>query len=210
MVVRNGIPTAAVDRSVGAELRATLGIPQDAFVVGTIARLAAVKRQDLMLRAFATLSDGVPAARLLLVGDGPERSNLAALANELRVADRVVFAGYQSAPERFLAVFDAFALSSDSEGLPLSLLEGWSAGLPVVVSAVGGLAVTVAHERDGLLFSKGDAGAMATALRRLAVDPSLCLRLGENGRAKVRAEYSLERMASEYDGIYRSVIEGRG
>ncbi|HVJ81559.1 MAG TPA: glycosyltransferase family 4 protein, partial [Planctomycetia bacterium] len=100
-------------------------------------------------------------------------------------------------------------LSSDSEGLPLSLLEAWSAGLPVVVSAVGGLIGAVAPDRDGLLFPRGDVGGMAAALGRLATDPDLRKRLGDAGRAKVRADYSLERMAQDYEGIYRAVIGER-
>lgn len=191
------------------EVRASFGLPPSARVIGTVGRLNEVKRQDHLIRAAAALGTGFEDAHLLLVGDGPERAALERLAEGLGMSARVHFAGYQSAPERFLPAMDLFALTSRLEGLPLALLEAWAAGLPVVSSAVGGVPKVVRDGETGLLFPNGDEPALAAALRVLLSDPSKAARLGAAGLAVVRKEFSLERMAAEYEAIYREAIEHR-
>ena len=97
-------------------------------MIGTVGRLNEVKSQDLLIRSFAQISNHDPKPHLLLVGDGPERHRLQQLAENLGIADRVHFAGYQSRPEQFLHVMDIFALTSRLEGMPLAILEAWAAG----------------------------------------------------------------------------------
>lgn len=206
-VTLNGINTepfeAPLDR---AEMRGSLGIPADAPVIGTVGRLNEVKRQDLLLRAFATVRASVPDARLLLVGDGPMRGELEALAAQLGVAACVHFAGYQSRPEQYLRVMDVFALTSRLEGLPLAILEAWAAGLPVVASAVGGVPDLLTDGRDGLLFPSGDEAALTGSLFRLLGDPEAAQALGAAGREVVLARYDLRRMAADYDRHYRELL----
>ncbi|QJW98067.1 glycosyltransferase [Frigoriglobus tundricola] len=210
--VLNGIDLDRYDRhGERAGVRAGLGIPPDARVIGTVGRLNEVKRQDHLIRALGTLGARAADVRLLLVGDGPERGALERLVEGLGLSARVHFAGYQSAPERFLPAMDVFALSSRLEGLPLALLEAWAAGLPVVSSAVGGVPKVVRHGETGLLFPNGDEPALARALLELLDDPAKAARLAAAGRAVVRRDFSLERMASEYEGLYRAAIAaGRG
>jgi glycosyltransferase involved in cell wall biosynthesis len=202
-VVLNGIDTERYgDRSERPAVRRGLGIADDAVVIGTVGRLAEVKRQDLLVRAVAELRGKLPQATLLVVGDGPERERLEALAAELGVASAVKFAGYQSQPERFLAAMDVFALTSRHEALPLSLLEAWATGLPVVSSAVGGIPKVVEHERTGLLFESGDVAGLTASLARLLSDRELAAQLAAAGEREVRENYSLERMADEYERHY--------
>lgn len=204
-VVLNGIDTARYDRPERrAAARAELGVPADAPLVGTVGRLSEVKRQDLLLRAARQL----PGVHVVLVGDGPERENLVRLAGELGLAGRAHFAGYRADPELVLPAFDVFALTSRLEGLPLSLLEAWAAGLPVVSTAVGGVPKVVRDGANGLLVASGDGAALAAALARLLADPAAAARLGAAGRDAVRADYSLKRMADEYEGHYRALIAG--
>jgi len=205
--VLNGIDLDRYDRSgARASVRAELQIPPDARVIGTVGRLNEVKRQDHLIRALGALGAAAADARLLLVGDGPERGGLERLAEELGLSARVHFAGYQPAPERFLAAMDVFALTSRLEGLPLALLEAWAAGLPVVSSAVGGVPKVVRDGETGLLFPNGDEPALARALRELLADPAKSARLAAAGRAVARRDFSLERMASEYEALYRAAI----
>ena len=176
-VVRNGIDTSAFAPTPDARdeaLRAyrSLGIPEGARVVGTVGRLAEVKRHDLLIRAFAAASAGRPDAALIVVGDGPERPALEGLAESLGIGDRVHLAGYRERPELFLRGMDSFALASRIEGLPLAILEAWAAGVPVVASRVGGVPALIDHGRTGLLFDPGDEAALARHLGDLLDDPA--------------------------------------
>lgn len=208
-VVPNGIDTEILGGPDPAEIRASLGIPADAPVVGTVGRLSEVKRQDLLIRAVGRLAESFPEVRLLLVGDGSERARLEALVRELGLGGRVHFAGYQSRPEPFLRAMDVFALTSRSEGFPVSLLEAWIVGVPAVCAAVGGIPAVLTHEGDGLLFPPGDEGELTAALGRLLADRGLRQRLAESGRRVVHERYSLDRMADEYESRYRQVIAAR-
>ncbi len=209
-VVDNGVDTALfADRSQRTPVRASLGFSPGDVVIGTVGRLNEVKRQDLLLRGFARIAAAWPQARLLLVGDGPERPHLQALAQTLDLAGRISFAGYQTQTEHFLAAMDVFALSSRHEGLPLALLEAWSAGLPVVSSSVGGIPQVVRHGHNGLLFDNGDEAGLAALLAHLLDDPAAAANLAAAGRDTVMASYSLERTADRYDAHYRTALTQR-
>jgi glycosyltransferase involved in cell wall biosynthesis len=209
-VIANGIETEwGDDLPLPESIRASLGIPASARVIGTVGRLAEVKRQDLLIRAIAVLKNTFPDVRLLLVGDGDQRTRLETLAGELDVTDRIHFAGYQSRPEEYLRAMDIFALTSRSEGFPVSLLEAWVAGLPIVCSAVGGIPDVVTHERNGLLFPSGDETALVAHFTRLLNDPAFGRSLGDDGNRTVRNLYSLNRVADVYEQHYRTLIAER-
>jgi glycosyltransferase involved in cell wall biosynthesis len=205
-VVPNGI---AVDPPVGlpdrAEVRDSLGIPPSAKVVGTVGRLTEVKRQDRLLRAVATLPD----VWLLIVGDGEERTNLERLAEELGIAGHTRFVGYQPRPEAFLRAMDVFALTSRSEGFPVSLLEAWAAGVPVVSTAVGGIPTVVTAGRNGLLVANNDGSELAHALSQVLNNPELANRLVVSSVQQLQEKYSLEQVAAGYEARYRTT-SGRG
>jgi sugar transferase (PEP-CTERM/EpsH1 system associated) len=206
-VICNGIDVPRFqDRSQRDEVRRGLGVPEGAPLVGTTGRLTEIKRQDVLLRAFAEVRRDMPDAHLLLVGDGPLRGELEALAAQLGIAGVTHFAGYQAEPERCLQAMDAFALSSRSEGMPQAVLEASVAGLPVVASRVGGLPELIDDGVTGLLFPCGDATALAAALRRVLRDPALARGLGEAARAKAEAKYSVRRMASEYHESFLEML----
>ncbi len=209
-VVHNGIDTELFAASAPNHgLRRALGIPDHAFVFGTVGRLNEVKRQDLLIRAFARVLAVHPGAWLMLVGDGQERAALERVAQSANVAHRTIFTGYQARTELYLAAMDAFVLSSRHEGLPLSLLEAWAAGLPVVSSAVGGVVRTVSDGRNGLLFPSGDEHALAASMRRLIDAPELAASLAEAGRERVLAHYSLQGMAQRYHRHYADALAQR-
>jgi glycosyltransferase involved in cell wall biosynthesis len=207
-VLPNGIDVRRFERPADAAIRAGLGIASDAPVIGTVARLSEVKRQDLLLHAFAKVRQALPAAHLLIVGDGPLRHDLEQLADNLGIAPFVHFAGYQPEPEKFLAVMDVFTLTSRSEGMPLSVLEAWAAALPVVASAVGGIPQMIGGSEAGLLFLPGDANALTSILIDLLVDEPARRKMGQRGRAIVRDLYGAERMADEYHRNYRLLLSG--
>ncbi len=204
----NGIDTAAF-AAVGshrAAVRDSLGIAPDAPVVGTVGRLAEVKQQDVLIRAFAELLPSLPSARLVLVGDGPMRAGLEHLARSLGVGGEVLFTGYQPSPERYLAAMDVFALPSRAEAMPLVIPEAWAAGLPVVASRVGGIPSMVADGETGYLVESGDVGGLAGRLRSLLADARKAREMGRAGQRKARAEYDIAAMAGTYDRIYRELL----
>jgi glycosyltransferase involved in cell wall biosynthesis len=198
-VIGNGIDTARF-RAGGAreEARLALGIPEGAPLVGTVGRLTEVKRQDVLLRAFARLRARVPDARLLVVGDGPLRAPLRRLAEGLNLGGSAHFVGYQPQTERYYQAMDIFALTSQSEGIPQAVLEASVAGLPVIASRVGGVPEVIEDGRTGLLFPPGDEGALAEGLCALAGDRGRARRLGEAARERVEARFDVRRMADIY------------
>ncbi|HEX7447177.1 MAG TPA: glycosyltransferase [Pirellulales bacterium] len=193
------------------------------LTIGTIGRLNEIKRQDVLLRAFARLvrrrchphpnplpeGEGIRDLRLLLVGDGPMRGELERLAEELGIRAQTQFAGYQAVPEEYLRRMDIFALTSRSEGMPLSILEAWATGVPVVASRVGGVPELIDDGLTGRLFASGDDAELAHVLEAFCADRQLRDRLSAAGLARVQRDFSLTRMAAEYEAIYRSLLSAR-
>jgi glycosyltransferase involved in cell wall biosynthesis len=179
------------------------------FNLAAVGRLEPVKALHLAIDALRV--QGMPAnVHLHIVGTGSCESELRRRAEATGVAARVHFLGFRRDACGFIAHCDALVMPSLHEGLPYALLEAMALGTPVIASRVGGLAEVVQDEVTGLLFAPGDASALAFAIRRLIVDPSLRARLGDEARRVQRAKYSLESMAGRYLDLYREVLAGSG
>jgi glycosyltransferase involved in cell wall biosynthesis len=208
--IPNGIDAGRfASRASRDPVRGSLGIPGTARVIGSVGRLNEVKRQDLLIAAFARIAARRPDVHLLLVGDGPMRGELQALADRWDLGNRIHFAGHQDHPELFLPAMDVFALTSRTEGMPLAVLEAWAAGLPVVASRVGRLPKVVEDGRTGLLFPSGDEARLERRLERLLGDDVLSARLGAAGREEVQARHSLRRMSRTYASHYAELAASR-
>ena len=206
VVVRLGLD---LERRVAApegtrdRVRAELGVSGDQVLVGWLGRMTEIKCVDDLLRAFARVdADAV----LALVGDGPLRTGLEALAAELGIADRCRFIGYTDDVAPFYAACDVIALSSANEGTPVTIIEALAAGVPVVSTDVGGVRDVVADGRSGLLVPAGDVTALGAAIERLARDPELRRTLGSSGR-EVVDRYSIPRLVDDLDLLYRELLE---
>lgn len=208
-VVPNGIDLSrfAPAPAARARIRAELGIPAEAWVVGAVGRLTQVKNHALLLRAAARVLSGED--RLLLVGDGPEAGPLRALADELGLGERVVFAGERHDVPALLAAFDVFVMSSSTEGLPLSILEAMAAALPVVATAVGGVPGVVDDGETGFLVPSGCVDSLATHLASLRDDRARAGSMGRRGRALALARYSAETMLARYMSLYDVLLARR-
>ena len=171
----------------------------------SVGRLDPVKNQVMMLRAFACVAQAHPQARLVLVGDGPERAPLQALAAALGLGERVRFDGFRDDVAAVLAEADVFLLSSHYEGISIALLEAMRAGLPAVATQVGGVGETVVAGHTGVLVADDDTGAFAEAMLRLAGDAALRRRMGAAAREHQQREFSLERMLQRYESLYAGV-----
>jgi glycosyltransferase involved in cell wall biosynthesis len=192
-----------------AAARAALGIPERTVAVVAVCRMVSVKRIDRLLRATAAALASAPGLHLYLVGDGAERAALERHAIDLGIADRVTFAGWSSETPRWYAASDIVALTSDSEGTPLSLIEAAAAGRAAVATDVGGVADVVVDGSTGLLVPRQDETALADALARLANDPALRARLGATAPERA-GRYAAERLVDDLDSLYRHLLAERG
>ncbi len=179
-------------------------------VVGTLAGLRPVKNLPRLVRAFAAATRVARTpARLVIVGEGPDEAAIRAEAAAQGVAERLVMPGYLANPARYAGLFDIFALSSDSEQFPISLVETMAAGLPAAATAVGDVAEIVAKENLPFLASGGDEAALGKALATLIDDAALRARVGEANRAKVTAEFTREAMNGTYRALYEAAMGSR-
>ncbi len=172
-------------------------------VIGTVAALRPEKNIGRLLRAFAELRATRP-AQLVIVGDGPERAGLETLSATLGIAHDTHFAGHSTVSERWLAGFDVFALSSDTEQMPLSLLEAMATGLPAICTDVGDVRAMLAAENAPYVTSASDE-AFASGLASLASSPEIP-RIGSANRTKARAAYGQDQMFL----AWRQAIDGGG
>ncbi len=173
-----------------------------------LGRLDAQKGLDVAIEAWTRVATRRPAARLVLVGDGPARAVLEDKAQSLGLIGRVSFLGMRSDPERLLQACQIFVLPSRSEGMSNALLEAMATGLPCVASCIGGSSDLVEHGVTGLLAPPGNATTLAEMLCTLLDDGSLRNRLGTAARAGVIERYGMDRVVRAYMELYATLTGG--
>jgi L-malate glycosyltransferase len=199
--IPNGIVTARFAVPPDPGLLGALKLSPQHPIIGTVAGLRPEKNLARLIRCFVALPPDCRPA-LVIVGDGPERGRLAALARELAVSDRVIFAGALAEPARILGAFDIFALSSDTEQMPFSLLEAMAAGLPVAATDVGDVKAVVGSENSANIVPCGDEAALTASLADLLRNAPRRRALGESNRQRVRVLYEQETMVATYDRLF--------
>jgi len=166
-----------------ARVRAELGIPSGAPVIGIVARIYAVKGHRALIAMMPHVLTDLPDARLLIVGDGPDRSSCETMVDKLGLRERVIFTGQREDVAELLCGCDVFAMPSDSEGLPMSAIESLAMGVPVIAYDVGGVREVVHHGHTGCLVEHGDTAGFVLALVSLLKDPVTHAAWSENARA---------------------------
>ena len=187
--------------------RRSWGVPQGAFVIGTVARLAPVKNHALVLRALQRLDEDV---HLVLIGEGPSRRALEELAKELHVDRRVHFTGQLVETENLHQFFDVSVLCSRSEGFPNAVIEALAAGCPVVATPVGGVPEVIIERQTGLLVPVDQPDALAASVQELRRDAGLRERLCEAGPACVRRRYHQTVVIAQLEALYQSLARMDG
>lgn len=202
--IYNGIEPSRFGGPPADHLRSELGLPCGTPLVGMVANVRQSKGYEFFIRAARKVVEVIPQARFLAVGDVDERlgSGLRLLVKELDLSDRFLFLGFRPDVPEVLSDLDVFVLSSTSEGFPLVVLEAMAAGKPLVVTRSGGPDEIVEDSRTGFLIPPSDAEALAGKICQLLEDKELAATLGQNARARVAQEFSLEGMVGQYEELY--------
>ena len=202
--IPNGIDTGAfAARPKDGAIPRLLKRPGEKWV-GTLAGLRPVKNIPRLVRAFASLPQDW---HLIVCGEGPERPRIEAEIDRLELNDRVHLPGNVDDPAKAVGLFDIFALSSDSEQFPLSVVEAMAAGRPVVAPMVGDIAGIVAEENRPFLATTPDETELAAALGALAGDAKARDQIGKANRAKARAHFDADKMVATYRRLYSSAMQ---
>jgi glycosyltransferase involved in cell wall biosynthesis len=194
----------------GADVRAELGIPAGAPVIGTVSVLRPQKALDVFIRASAELLRDDPDLRVLLAGDGPLKGELTELVHGLGVQDRLLMLGYRSDSPDVMAALDVAVSSSAFEGSPLAVMEYMESARPIVATRVGGVPDLIEDGVHGLLVEPGDVTGLAAAIRRMLADPEAARRMGEAARERRRREFTVELMVRRLEALYGRLAEGAG
>ena len=179
---------------------AAAGLPGEGPVIGCVAALRAEKNLQRLIRAFHLAAAEQP-ARLVIVGDGPERGALEQLAASLAIASRVLFAGHVPEPTPLYRAFDVFALTSDTEQMPMTVLEAMAAALPVAATDVGDIKEMLAPENRAFIVPRDDR-ALADAFRALLRQPDLRRSVGAANRARAERDFDQEVMFAAYAALF--------
>lgn len=208
-VVYNGVDLEAMNRpseTARQRLRNEFGLQSDDFVCVQVARLHPLKDHGTALAAIDEARRLLPNIRLLIVGEGDERSAIESEIIRLGLQQHVTLTGNRSDVSDLLAASDVFLMSSISEGIPLTIIEAMAAERPVVSTAVGGIPEMIDDGKTGLLAPAGDAKTLARQLQRLHQQPSLRRSIVEAAAESARRRFSLTGMLNQYERMYREVL----
>lgn len=191
-------------------LKTEIGFSGDDRLVGSIGRLDKNKNQSMLLRAFAPLAKKFPYLRLLIVGDGPLKSELTKLTKDLEISEKVILPGVIPQAARYLSTLDVCCLTSYTEGMSNLVMEAASAGLPVVSTSCGDTHRLIEHGVSGYLVSVDDHVGMSEHLSVLLSKPEQRLRMGQAGRDKMRREFGVDVMVRHMTRLYEERLHEKG
>jgi glycosyltransferase involved in cell wall biosynthesis len=178
----------------------------NSFTIGSIGRLSKEKGFEYLIHALKRMKESGVDAKLVLIGDGPERTNLEKLVSICGLTERVFFTGYLENAMQYISNFDAYVISSLTEGLPITLLESMLAKTPVVSTNVGGIPDVIRNEKEGLLVPSCQSEILSNAITRIYEDRNLAERLVKNAYERIHEHYSSKKMAMEYLAIYKELM----
>lgn len=208
-VVYNAIGPVAADP---VDLKKNFGIPAGAPVIGIVGRIILERGHAFLLRALPLLRQHFPDLRLVVIGggDASDRQGLECLAEELGIAESVIFTGHRTDALGIMAALSALVLPYTIEPFGRTVLESWRLGVPVLLSRVGHIADIVSDGQNGLLFGLDDPSELVAKITRLLTEPGLRQRLIENGQETCRARFFIEAHRDEIQAIYSRLLSGKG
>src|SRR5262245_44997149 len=210
-VVYNGVHIPKqVSQAERSRLKSELGFSDAHLLIGNVARIDSNKNHAMLLQAFATLAEKWPALRLVIIGDGPLKSQLAAIAEQLGVAQKVRLPGSIPRAARYLPAMEVFCLTSHTEGMPNVVMEAAAAGVPVVSTTCGGSEELIECGVTGFLVSPNDAAAMSKHVDLLLANAEQRRSIGQAGRAKMCRAYSMKVMVARMTQVYEEALATYG
>ncbi len=201
-VVYNGIDDARYLLPPDSSLKVSLGIPENAYILGTVARLDPIKNQRMMIKALNIVRQNYPETFLIIVGDGPERGSLKQLVEKLRLSSHVLFTGFREDTHFFYKIMDIFLLTSFSEGTAMTLLEAMATGLPCIATDVGGNPEIVNDRETGFLIPSDEENTLAEKISQLFSDKEQMKKMGKAGRRRFEENFTVEKMVRSYQAMY--------
>lgn len=206
VLIPNGIRPAQPSALAREQLLAKLGLPADARLIGAVNRLWPQKRVKDLIWAADLLKVIRPDVHLLVIGDGPQRDRLIRFRRQVCIEDKVHFLGHRDDVAQMMPHFDVLWLGSEYEGLPNVIMEAMSQAVPVVATDISGCRDLVVPGETGFLVPVGDRSGFARYTNKLLDDCVLARRLGEAGRQRVLAEFSVEKMVERHAALYRELL----
>jgi glycosyltransferase involved in cell wall biosynthesis len=188
------------------ECRSQFHLAPGTKLIGTVGRMTAVKNHKLLIEALFHVRQKIPEVNLAIIGEGELRETLAAYAADLGVSESVSLVRETKNIGYFYGALDVFCLSSNSEGMPLTLLEALAAGVPVVSTDVGGIPEIIDSGKNGYLVPKGSAEALAERIVELLLDPARAMSFALNGRETVRASFPAEKTVKATEQVYEEAL----
>ncbi|MBQ6510213.1 MAG: glycosyltransferase [Flexilinea sp.] len=201
-VIFNGVRPVTADPAVRAAVRTELGLKDEDVMVLSVGRLVPEKAQQHLVAAAETLKED-PRLRFFIAGDGPCRSGLESQIGKAGLKDSFCLLGNRSDVDRLLNAADLFVLYSDTEGMPVSLMEAMSAGLPCIASDLEGIAQLIPDEAYGTLIPAGDPDLLAETLRKAIADPTGSASKGNAAAVRIREAFSLDASCRQYWETFR-------
>ncbi len=189
----------------GADAKQMLALPPEAFVFGTVGRLAKTKGLPFLIEAFSTAKQQIPSAELVLLGNGPCREELERQVSKTPCRDSIHFLGHRDNIAQLYRAMDTFVLASVAEGMPRAILEAMAAGVPCIATEVGGIPEILPNRDLGRLVPARDSGALAAAMIELAQTPAgLRKQLAARASDRVHRLYSHEVVREKLSDLYES------
>lgn len=203
-VIFNGVRPVDADPAVRAEVRRELGLTDRERMILSVGRLVPEKAQQHLVSAASALAEDMPELRFFIAGDGPCRQGLEEQIENAGLNERFRLLGSRSDVSRLLCAADLFVLYSDTEGMPVSLMEAMSAGLPCVASDLEGIAQLIPDSRYGTLLKAGDPALLTETLREVLSDPARSKAQGLAAAERIRRSFSLDASCAQYEELFNS------
>ena len=186
--------------------RKSIGIPEDAYIIGNVGRLSKQKAPDVFVEAAALIKQKIPNAYFIMVGDGNERSKVEKLIQKYELSKSFMITGWVNNAISYMNLFDVGTLLSRWEGFGLVLAEYMLCGIPIVASKVDAIPYVVRDGEDGVLVPVDDPEAVAQKIFSLFKDSSLCKTLINNGKITVQRRFDGKRLAKEHEFLFESLM----
>lgn len=195
-------------RGDASRLRASLFPNFEGHIIGSISRLHRGKGIHILLQAFSRLKKEIPDIRCIIVGEGPQEKELKELVEKTGIVESVVFTGYCEDIVQYLSIMDIFVVCSFTESLPISMLEAMAMGKPVIATDVGDIGHVLDYARSWLIVKPADIEGLMRALKNLLNDPASRMRLGLEGKDKVKSRYSTAVNVKNIENILAGLLNG--